>query len=90
MASTSPSDPSLDPPFPEALGQSEAFLDFQERLSRVARVERPVLLIGERGTGKELAARRLHYLSLRWEEPAGRTQLLGACAGPDRVGVVWP
>lgn len=50
----------------EALGQSEAFLDFQERLSQVAPVDRPVLLIGERGTGKELAARRLHFLSRRW------------------------
>jgi psp operon transcriptional activator len=54
---------------PEALGESEAFLDFQERLSRVAGVDRPVLLIGERGTGKELAARRVHYLSRRWQEP---------------------
>ena len=53
----------------DALGQSEAFVTFQERLSRVARVDRPVLLIGERGTGKELAASRLHYLSLRWQEP---------------------
>jgi psp operon transcriptional activator len=51
----------------EALGQSEAFLDFQERLSQVAPVERSVLLVGERGTGKELAARRLHYLSRRWQ-----------------------
>lgn len=53
----------------EALGQSEPFLDFQERLSRVAPVERPVLLLGERGTGKELAANRLHYLSKRWRGP---------------------
>lgn len=53
----------------EALGQSEVFLDFQERLSRVAPVERSVLLIGERGTGKELAASRLHFLSKRWEGP---------------------
>ena len=53
----------------EALGQSEKFLEFQERLSRVAPVNRPVLLIGERGTGKELAAGRLHYLSNRWHRP---------------------
>jgi psp operon transcriptional activator len=53
----------------EALGQSEIFLEFQERLSRVAAVNRPVLLLGERGTGKELAANRLHYLSNRWQGP---------------------
>ena len=53
----------------EALGQSEPFLDFQEKLSRVAPVNRPVLLLGERGTGKELAASRLHYLSKRWQGP---------------------
>ncbi len=53
----------------EALGQSEVFLDFQERLSRVAPVDRSVLLIGERGTGKELAASRLHFLSRRWKGP---------------------
>lgn len=53
--------------FKEALGQSEKFLEFQERLSRVAPIDRPVLLIGERGTGKELAASRLHFLSQRWQ-----------------------
>ncbi len=53
----------------EAIGQSEAFLAFTERLSRVASVDRPVLLVGERGTGKELAAAKLHYLSRRWEGP---------------------
>ncbi|MDZ4860077.1 MAG: phage shock protein operon transcriptional activator [Candidatus Hydrogenedentes bacterium] len=51
------------------MGQCESFLNFQEQLSRVARVERPVLLIGERGCGKELAATRLHFLSQRWQEP---------------------
>jgi psp operon transcriptional activator len=51
----------------EALGQSEPFLEFQDRLSRVAPVDRPVLLVGERGTGKELAATRLHFLSKRWD-----------------------
>lgn len=53
----------------EALGRAETFLDFQEQLSRVAKVDRPVLIVGERGTGKELAAARLHYLSPRWREP---------------------
>lgn len=53
----------------EALGESDHFLEFQRRLSRAAQVDRPVLLIGERGTGKELAASRLHYLSRRWEGP---------------------
>jgi len=57
------------PALVEAIGQSDAFLAFQEALSRVARVERPVLLVGERGTGKELAAARLHYLSPRWQGP---------------------
>lgn len=53
----------------EALGQSEKFLEFQERLAWVAPINRPVLLLGERGTGKELAASRLHFLSKRWEGP---------------------
>jgi psp operon transcriptional activator len=57
------------PPSLETLGQSDAFLEFAEDLSRAAAVDRPVLLIGERGTGKELAARRLHYLSPRWQGP---------------------
>jgi len=57
------------PALAEAIGQSDAFLAFQEALSRVARVDRPVLLVGERGTGKELAAARLHYLSPRWQGP---------------------
>lgn len=52
---------------PETVGQSEAMIDFQERLSAVAKVDRPVLIVGERGTGKELAVNRLHYLSARWK-----------------------
>jgi psp operon transcriptional activator len=56
-------------PMEEALGRSDSFVAFQQKLSRVARVERPVLILGERGTGKELAATRLHFLSNRWNEP---------------------
>ena len=51
------------------IGQSSAFLDAVERTSRAAPMERPVLVIGERGTGKELIAERLHRLSTRWDEP---------------------
>jgi len=54
---------------PDALGQSEAFLELQEQISKVAPIERPVLILGERGTGKELAASRIHFLSKRWQKP---------------------
>lgn len=59
----------MPPPHQEVLGESPAFLDFQDKLRLVAPVQRPVLLQGERGTGKEMAARRLHFLSSRWGEP---------------------
>ena len=51
------------------LGESSAFLDAVERASRAAGLNRPVLVIGERGTGKELIAERLHHLSQRWSAP---------------------
>jgi len=51
------------------IGQSLAFLDAVERGSRAAPLNRPVLVIGERGTGKELIAERLHHLSQRWAGP---------------------
>ena len=51
------------------IGQSDAFLDAVDRASQAAPMDRPVLVIGERGTGKELIAERLHRLSNRWEEP---------------------
>jgi len=51
------------------IGQSLAFLDAVERASRAAPLNRPVLVVGERGTGKELIAERLHHLSSRWAGP---------------------
>jgi psp operon transcriptional activator len=51
------------------IGQSGPFLDAVERASRAAALNRPVLVIGERGTGKELVAERLHRLSPRWAGP---------------------
>lgn len=50
------------------IGESEVFLDFQRRIADAATVDRSVLVIGERGSGKELAASRLHYLSKRWQK----------------------
>jgi len=52
----------------QAIGESPTFLATLEQASRVAKLHKPVLIIGERGTGKELIATRLHYLSSRWEE----------------------
>ncbi len=49
------------------LGESPAFLGVLEAVSQIAPLEKPVLIVGERGTGKELIAERLHYLSNRWE-----------------------
>lgn len=70
MAYTDSMDNSTEPvSMSEALGQSEAFLGFQEQISRVAPIDRPVLILGERGTGKELASARLHFLSRRWQKP---------------------
>jgi psp operon transcriptional activator len=51
------------------VGESGAFLDAVEKASRAAPLNRPVLVVGERGTGKELIAERLHRLSLRWDGP---------------------
>lgn len=51
------------------IGESEAFIDCMQQISRLAVFNRPILIIGERGTGKELVAARLHYLSPRWEGP---------------------
>jgi psp operon transcriptional activator len=53
----------------QLIGQSSAFLDAVERTSAAAALSRPVLVVGERGTGKEMIAERLHRLSPRWEEP---------------------
>ena len=50
------------------IGQSNSFLEVLEQISQIAQLSKPVLIIGERGTGKELVAARLHYLSKRWDQ----------------------
>jgi len=50
------------------IGESASFLEMQEHVSLAAPLNKPVLIVGERGTGKELVAARLHFLSRRWEQ----------------------
>jgi transcriptional regulator with PAS, ATPase and Fis domain len=51
------------------LGESPVFLAAMKLLTRFARVDAPVLIEGETGTGKELAARSVHYQSDRQDRP---------------------
>ncbi len=53
----------------EIIGESPAIQSVLEQASALADIGRPVLVVGERGTGKEMITHRLHYLSQRWEEP---------------------
>ncbi len=53
----------------QLIGNSESFLAVLDHVTKIAPLNRPVLILGERGTGKELIAKRLHYLSLRWNQP---------------------
>jgi psp operon transcriptional activator len=50
------------------IGEAPAFMAMLEHVSLAAKLTKPVLVIGERGTGKELIAARLHYLSERWDQ----------------------
>jgi len=59
----------VERPIQAIIGEAPAFLEMLEHVSRAARLNKPVLVVGERGTGKELIASRLHYLSGRWEQP---------------------
>ncbi|WP_422526189.1 phage shock protein operon transcriptional activator [Serratia fonticola] len=59
----------MSEPLENLLGEANAFVEVLEQVSQLAKLNKPVLVIGERGTGKELIAHRLHYLSNRWQGP---------------------
>jgi DNA-binding NtrC family response regulator len=51
------------------LGGSPAFIRALQLIEKLARLSAPVLIEGETGTGKELAARAIHYGSARHDLP---------------------
>ncbi len=50
------------------IGQSPAWLVTLDSISGLAAIDKPILVVGEHGTGKTSVARRLHFLSPRWEQ----------------------
>ena len=54
---------------PQLIGEDPSWLEAQEQVTRLAPLDRPCLVIGERGTGKELIGERMHFLSRRWDGP---------------------
>ncbi len=57
------------PPGEEILGENPMLLQALELTEAIAPTRAPVLIVGERGTGKTLLARRLHRLSPRHASP---------------------
>src|ERR1700689_2999525 len=57
------------PDLPPLIGAASSFVAVLTQVSQLAPLDRPVLVVGERGTGKELIASRLALLSPRWDKP---------------------
>ena len=64
------------------LGDSPQMRRLIEQIEQVARIPRPLLIVGERGTGKELVARAIHHASGR---PRGRMVTINCAALGDTL-----
>jgi DNA-binding NtrC family response regulator len=53
----------------QILGEAPLFVSVKKKIPQVARSEATVLITGETGTGKEIFARALHYMSRRAGNP---------------------
>ena len=54
---------------PEMIGQSPAMIQLANLIKKVAKTDATVLILGETGTGKDLAAKAIHDLSYRKDQP---------------------
>ncbi|HQR46869.1 MAG TPA: sigma 54-interacting transcriptional regulator, partial [Thermoanaerobaculia bacterium] len=72
LSAVAPVAASVDDPLSLLVGQSLAMQNLKASLSRVAAARAPVLLVGDVGTGKTLAAETLHSLSPRRSRPLVR------------------
>ncbi len=58
----------IDSRFQEILGHSKPMQDLFDTISKVAKTDANILILGENGTGKELVARSIHRQSLRFDK----------------------
>nr|VFK27239.1 MAG: two component, sigma54 specific, transcriptional regulator, Fis family [Candidatus Kentron sp. MB]VFK31076.1 MAG: two component, sigma54 specific, transcriptional regulator, Fis family [Candidatus Kentron sp. MB]VFK75508.1 MAG: two component, sigma54 specific, transcriptional regulator, Fis family [Candidatus Kentron sp. MB] len=71
----------------EPVGKSTSLQALREQIKRVAQHDTPVLITGESGSGKEVAARYLHGLSSRASGPFVRATVAGMAGGNPPVEV---
>lgn len=68
--------------FDAMIGESAPMKTLRERIERAASAQAPVLVTGERGTGKELVARAIHLASRR---ASGALEKLNCAAVPSEL-----
>ncbi|MBT8420590.1 MAG: sigma-54 dependent transcriptional regulator [Gammaproteobacteria bacterium] len=74
-------------PVAEPVGRGSLMQALRERIKRVAQHDTPVLITGESGSGKEIAARYLHRLSHRSAGPFVRATVAGMTGGSPPVEI---